>query len=329
MIDGRLVWLQEEDPNEDISIAPIIWEQFSTSVLFKDIQDAFFMILHCRIMLWFWADSSNIFTMLDVDSIFILSSTLDWYLEVKIRAIDRQYSSCLLILGTKKVTRILTRLTWMYHVMHNTWIKHGNDIKTRFFGSTSILRFRKDWNSIRLDRMRSSFKIHFQLIAFQKLLDWKLEKSYTKKYACHLDLRQRSRWSTNGQENWVRKLLDNKKEKLLAKHKFSNQPNQIQFVTDRGDLLTCKMEETRPVLRRPMLILLTKNFVLQTERGDCWNRGKSNTFIWRQQESQCWADSWQNGATCCYSSYSWSTRQLSSMFCPWKRYAQRWWWSTS
>ena len=28
MIDGKLVWLQAEDPNEDISIALIIWEQF-------------------------------------------------------------------------------------------------------------------------------------------------------------------------------------------------------------------------------------------------------------------------------------------------------------
>ena len=45
------------------------------------------------------------------------------------------------------------------------------------------------------------------------------------------------------------KLLDNQKEKLLDKQKNSNQPNQlqIQFVTDRGDLMTCKMEETRPV----------------------------------------------------------------------------------
>ena len=42
------------------------------------------------------------------------------------------------------------------------------------------------------------------------------------------------------------KLLDNQKEKLLDKQNFSNQPNQlqIQFVTDRGDLMTCKMEET-------------------------------------------------------------------------------------
>ena len=50
MIDGKLVWLQEEDPNEDISIALIIWEQFSTSVLFKDILEAISLILRYRIM---------------------------------------------------------------------------------------------------------------------------------------------------------------------------------------------------------------------------------------------------------------------------------------
>ena len=32
--------------------------------------------------------------------------------------------------------------------------------------------------------------------------------------------------------------------------------------------MTCLMEETRPVLRRSMLILFTKNSVFQTERGD-------------------------------------------------------------
>ena len=52
-------------------------------------------------------------------------------------------------------------------------------------------------------------------------------------------------------------MLDNQKEKLLDKHIFSNQPNQlqIQFVTDRGDLITCKMEEKRPVPTSSMLIL--------------------------------------------------------------------------
>ena len=37
MIDCQLVWLQAEDPNEDISIALIIWDQLFISVLFKDI----------------------------------------------------------------------------------------------------------------------------------------------------------------------------------------------------------------------------------------------------------------------------------------------------
>ena len=48
MIDGKLVWLQEEDPNEDISIALLIWEQLSTSVLFKDILEAILLVLLYR-----------------------------------------------------------------------------------------------------------------------------------------------------------------------------------------------------------------------------------------------------------------------------------------
>ena len=50
MIVGKLVWLQEEDPNEDISIALIIREQFSTSVLFKDILGTILLILCYRTM---------------------------------------------------------------------------------------------------------------------------------------------------------------------------------------------------------------------------------------------------------------------------------------
>ena len=48
MIVGKLVWQQEEDRNEDISIALIIWEQLSTSVLFKDILEANSLILRYR-----------------------------------------------------------------------------------------------------------------------------------------------------------------------------------------------------------------------------------------------------------------------------------------
>ena len=87
---------------------------------------------------------------------------------------------CLLILVTK-VTRILTRFTWMSHVVHKTYTIHGKDIKTRYIWSTSTLQLRRDWHSIRLDWMQSTFKKRFQLKYSKKLLDWKLEKSYTKK----------------------------------------------------------------------------------------------------------------------------------------------------
>ena len=61
-------------------------------------------------------------------------------------------------------------------------------------------------------------------------------------------------------KNWVRKLidnqkvklLDNQKEKLLDKQNSSNQPNQLQieFVKDQGDVMKCKVNEKRPVLKR-------------------------------------------------------------------------------
>ena len=48
MIDGKLVWLQAEDPDKDISIALIIWDQLLISVLFKDILEAISLILRYR-----------------------------------------------------------------------------------------------------------------------------------------------------------------------------------------------------------------------------------------------------------------------------------------
>ena len=46
------------------------------------------------------------------------------------------------------------------------------------------------------------------------------------------------------------------RRRSCSKRNSSKQPNQlqVQFVTDRSDLTTCKMEETRPVLRRSMEI---------------------------------------------------------------------------
>ena len=48
MIVGKLVWQQEEVRKEDISIALMIREEFSTSVLFRDILEAISLILRYR-----------------------------------------------------------------------------------------------------------------------------------------------------------------------------------------------------------------------------------------------------------------------------------------
>ena len=48
MIVGKLVWVQEEDREEDISIALLIREEFFTSVLFKDILEANSLIQRYR-----------------------------------------------------------------------------------------------------------------------------------------------------------------------------------------------------------------------------------------------------------------------------------------
>ena len=122
--------------------------------------------------------------------------------------------------------------------------------------------------------MQSSFKKHFQQIVFRKLSGWKLEKSCTKKYTCHLGIHQRSPRNTNGKKNWVQNMLND--QKLGNCLGVSNRTNQfqIQVVRERRDPLLkttrepCKMEEKRPVLRRSMLILFTKKLFLRekTER---------------------------------------------------------------
>ena len=80
--DGAVhFWRMEENLQsqfkEDSSTVLMLQEQLFISELFKDIQVAILLILHYRTMLLFRATYSSIFTILDVRSICILSSTLD------------------------------------------------------------------------------------------------------------------------------------------------------------------------------------------------------------------------------------------------------------
>ena len=56
---------------------PALYWCFRNNCLFLSSSRTFRTLLHCRTRLWFRSNSSNMFTILDVDSIFILSSTLD------------------------------------------------------------------------------------------------------------------------------------------------------------------------------------------------------------------------------------------------------------
>ena len=120
---------------------------------------------------------------------------MDWHLEVKIQAGDKQCSSCLLI-QERMNNKILNTLTYLNHVEHDTCTMLGRNIKTRYFWLILILRLKKDWHSIRLDRMQLFSKEHFQLIVFQKLWDWKLEKSCMRNHTCLLERHQRSHCDT-------------------------------------------------------------------------------------------------------------------------------------
>ena len=161
----------------------------------------------------------------------------------------------------------------MQRVMHKTCIKHGRDIRTKCMGSTSILLLRKDWSSIRHDRTLSFLLKHSQLIVFPKLLGWKLEKSYTRKYLRHLDLLQRSLLKIIGRKKLVKKLLNDQRDKFGNNFKVPDRTNQFQtqIVIERDNPLLepierenplleltqepRKMKEKRPVLRRSKHVL--------------------------------------------------------------------------
>ena len=109
---GSARWQEAEATRKCFNIVLTLQDKkFFISELFKVIQDAISLILHYRTMSWFRSISSSTLITLDVQSIYIPSSSQDWYWEVKIWAKDRQYCFCLWILWIKN-TRILRRSTW-------------------------------------------------------------------------------------------------------------------------------------------------------------------------------------------------------------------------
>ena len=289
MIVGKLVWLQEEGLNEDISVALIIWEQFSISVLFRDILEAISLILCYRTMWWLDLEYSLTFTTLDAHSIFILLSTMDWYLEVK--NLSRRQTVFFLPVDPIDENHKDPEYTDFYvprlaRYLHSAWKRHQDavfwvDIDLAIKEGLTFYQTRS--NAIIL---QGTLPAHC-FLKIERLETG--EVSCMRDNICLLDHHQRSHYDTitigrKGMINRVLQLnnsqLENSLNILVENNhvlSFPNQPNQnpIQSVIDRGNLRTQNVflwrKKKRPVHKGSMINVCKKNLALQIEQGTLWN----------------------------------------------------------
>ena len=197
-----------------------------------------------------------------------------------------------------KGTKIMQRLTSLYHVVYNTCITRGRNIKTRYIGSILILRFKKRLTFYQTRSNAIILQGTLPAYCIPKVVRLKTrEVFFSKKYTCH---HQRSHYDTitigpEGKFNWVLQLVniqkvnsqkvkffDNLEEKFNTQRP-PNQPNQSQnqSVIDQGNLRIQNMflliKEKRSVPTRSMKSVCTENLVLQIDRGNLRNCLK--TFV--------------------------------------------------
>ena len=321
---GEKAW-QEEETRKDTSTVLILQEQSCISELLKVIQDAILLILLYSTMLLFRATSSSTLIMSDVQSIYIPSSIRGMIPRGQ-NLSKRQTVFFLPVDPMDKQHRDLDTidLNAPRHAqyMHKAW----KTIRTQYIGSTSILLWGEDESSIRPDRTLSFFTKHFQLTVFRKLLGWKLEKSHTRKYTCHLGLHQRSPWNTTGKRELGSEHASTTRRTSCATiQKFPIEPNQFQtqVVIERGNPLLEPIERGNPLLETNTRTVSdgrntsrsqeidTRSFHEEAVKTDTtgqpvvWNKHRKrarllpNTFLSWKHKLQRWRrnNSWSNGAT--------------------------------
>ena len=198
-------------------------------------------------------------------SIFILSSTLDWYLEVKIRVRESIRSVCRSYRQKSQgAWRDWLECTTSYTIIAQCMEKTsrcGILINIDIATEKGFTFYQTRSNAIILQETLPAYCI-------LKVVRLKTGEVFNEKVYMSLPLPPK----ISLKHEWTRELevVRQPEGEVARQAQFCYKPNQlqIQFVTDQGDLTTCKMEETRPIHRRPMLILLPKNSVLQTERDD-------------------------------------------------------------
>ena len=127
-----------------------------------------------------------------------------WYLEVRIQARDRQYSFCLMVAETKGI-KILKTMTWMYHVVHNTWHsawkKHQDAVDINLAIRKGLTFYQTRSNAIILQGILPACCIP------------KVVRLKTGEVLC-----KKSYMSLRPPPNWVLQLINNQKKKLFDSH---------------------------------------------------------------------------------------------------------------
>ena len=158
---------------------------------------------------------------------------MDWYLEVRIQAGDKQYSSCLLIQETK-IMKILNILTSLYHVDHNTCTVHGRNIKTRYFWIDIDLAIRKRLTFYQTRSNAIILQGTLPACCIPKVVRLKTGEVFMKDHTCLLDHHQRSHYDMitigpEGMMNWALQLNNsqsvNSFNSLVEKFNMQCSPN--------------------------------------------------------------------------------------------------------
>ena len=295
MIDGKLVSQQEEVQKEDISIALIIREQFSTSVLFKDILDTILLILCYRTMWWLELEYSLTFTTLDALSIFILLSTMDWYLEVKIWAEDKTVFF-LLVDPRDKSHRDPERVDFsvprLARYVHSAWKRHQDAVfwvNIDFAIKEGSTCYQTRSNAIIL---QGTLPAHC-IVKVERLTTG--EMLYERQYLSprpppKISLRHDHNWTEGNDQSGstveqqpVGKLVQQSFGEAPRAESSKPNPNPIQSVIEPGNPWIRNVflwrREKRPIHKRLLVSVCKKNLVLQIERG--------NREVWRQSRHAC------------------------------------------
>ena len=288
MIDGKLVWLQEEVRKEDISIALIIREQFSTSVLFKDILETISLILCYRTMWWLELEYSLTFT--HVGCTFNLHSIINNGLVPGGQNLSRRQTVFFLPVDPRDESHrdpehIDFSVPRLARYMHSAWKRHQDavfwvDIDLAIKEGLTFYQTRS--NAIIL---QGTLPAH----CISKVERLKTgEMLYERRY---LSPRPPPKISLKHDHNWTKgndqsgSTVEQQPVGKLVQQSFgeapraeSSKPTQskpIQSVIERGNPWIRNVflwrKEKRPIHKRLLVNVCMKNLVLQIERGNPWS----------------------------------------------------------